>query len=68
MSTERLYMVYLKGGEPGDKAYQQPVRAVRGEAVDDYLVFFGSDGSIAGLFLSDIVLRWQEISEDQLSK
>jgi hypothetical protein len=62
----RLYMVHLKGGEPGDKAYQQPVRAVRAETVDSCLVFFAVDGSIAGLFASDVVQSWQEIDEDQI--
>jgi hypothetical protein len=68
MGTERLYMVYLKGGEPGDKAYEQPVRAASGEMVDSGLVFLAVDGSVAALFASDAVLSWREISEDQLSK
>jgi hypothetical protein len=68
MSTERLYMVYLKGGEPGDKTYQQPVRAASGEMVDSCLVFLAADGSISAFFDSAAVLSWKEISEDQLSK
>ncbi|MGD1104496.1 MAG: hypothetical protein ABSA59_20825 [Terriglobia bacterium] len=68
MSTERLYMVHLKGGELGDTAYQQPVRAVSGKMLDGNLVFLAPDGSIAGYFDSDVVLSWKEISEDELSK
>jgi hypothetical protein len=68
MSAERLFMVHLKGGEPGDKAYEQPVRATSGDVVDSCLVFLGADGSISALFDADAVLRWEEISEDRRSK
>jgi hypothetical protein len=57
MSAERLYMVNLKGGEPQDKAYQQPVRAVTGEIVNGCLTFFAADGSLAAFFDSDAVLK-----------
>ena len=68
MSTERLYMVYLKGGEPGDKAYQQPVRAISGEMLDGWLLFMTADGSPAAFFDSSNVLSWREITEEELSK
>jgi hypothetical protein len=37
-------MVYLKGGEPGEKAYQQPVRVATGEMVEGCLIFTAADG------------------------
>lgn len=68
MSTDRLYIVHLKGGQPGDKAYQQPVRAASGEMVDGCLTFLAADGSLAAFFDPGVVLSWHEIKEDDLSK
>ena len=68
VSINRLYMVNLKGGEPGDKAYQQPVRAATGEMANGCLTFLAADGSLAAFFDSDVVLSWREIREDELSK
>jgi hypothetical protein len=68
MNPDRLYMLHLKGGEPGDKAYQQPVRPASGEMVDGCLTFLAADGSLAAFFDSGVVLSWQQISEDDLPK
>jgi len=36
--------------------------------LDGNLVFLAADGSLAAIFDSDVVVRWKEISEDDLSK
>jgi hypothetical protein len=64
MGIDRLFMVQLAGGQPDDKAYQQPVRAASFEKSENGLVFLTSDGSLAAYFDLGAILGWREIVED----
>ena len=59
--AEKTYIVRFK---PPEKSVQ-PVRAAYGEVIDDYLVFFHDDGSVAAFFSSEVVDGW---SADEISK
>ena len=55
--TEKTYIVRFKPPETS----VQPVQASYGEVVDNCLVFFRDDGSVAAFFLSDVVDGWSAI-------
>ena len=48
--AEKLYILEMNWAEPGTRASIQPIRATRTEILDDYLWFYKSDGSVAGMF------------------
>jgi hypothetical protein len=52
--AEKTYIVRFKPPEQN----VQPVQAAYGEVVDDYLVFFRDDGSVAAFFLYEVVDGW----------
>ena len=65
---ERLYVVELNCGEPGTRASIQPIRATSNEIIDNFLWFYKSDGSVAGMFDNSTVRSWRESTEEELGR
>jgi hypothetical protein len=66
--AEKLYILEMNWAEPGTRASIQPIRATRSEILDDYLWFYKSDGSVAGMFDRSSVRSWCESTEEELER
>jgi hypothetical protein len=65
---EKLYIVELTWAEPGTRAPIQPIRATGTETIDNFLWFYKSDGSVAGMFDNSMVPSWRESTEKELER
>ncbi|MGB6599056.1 MAG: hypothetical protein WBE70_18215 [Candidatus Acidiferrum sp.] len=63
--SDHWFVVELTGGEPGDPAYVQPVKAEQMLEDAEYLHFVQADGSLCGLFLKSIVRSWRKATVNE---
>ncbi|MGB2779541.1 MAG: hypothetical protein WA857_06335 [Candidatus Acidiferrum sp.] len=66
--ADKWFVVELTGGEPGDPAYVQPVKAEQVLEDAEYLRFVQADGSLGGLFPKSTVRSWREATVNESSR
>jgi hypothetical protein len=65
---EKHYIVELTRAEPGTRASIQPILATSMESIDNFLWFYKSDGSVAGMVDNSMVRSWRASTVEELER